>query len=216
MNEDGDVDGDAGGVADAAAAEPDEFGNAHLDEEAAGDQDGDAAEDQAGGERRQEGVDVQPGDDQAVDDAEEEADEGGGDEAEDGIDIDREPGGRDRGDAEDRAGREIEAAADDHQGQRGGDEGERRRLVEDVEEVARRQEGVADQAHIDHQRDDDDDHRVVADEAPEAVPVETEAHAGTASAVIRPRSISKSRKSTSSTVVAFGSTSPTIRPRLMR
>ena len=58
------------------------------------------------------------------------------------------------------------------QRQRRGDDRKRRRLVQDVEEIARRQESVAAEGHVDHQRDDDEHDGVVTDERKHAARVE--------------------------------------------
>ena len=69
---------------------------------------------------------------------------------------------RHRGDGEDRAGRQVEPAGDDHQRAGHRHDGEGRVLGEDVEQVAAGEEGVARQGEDDHQHDDQDQHAVAA------------------------------------------------------
>ena len=98
----------------------------------------DAADHERHRERRDERVDPEPGRDDAVGDADREPDDDAGRHGERGRSALRRDGrGRDAGERVDRADREVDAAADEHERPGGRDDDRRRLLVEDVHEVRR-------------------------------------------------------------------------------
>ncbi len=83
------------------------------------------------------------------------------------ADMDRDPGGAAGTDAENRAGGKIEAAADDDQCQRCGDQRQRRVLVENVEQILRLRKAFDTVSHEDHQDRDDEQQRRIPQESNE-------------------------------------------------
>ena len=131
---------------------------------AVGDDEGDAAEDRHGAEGGDHRVDAAVGDDQAVDQPGDGADGQTGDDAGEGRvgRLDRH-GGRDRGQADDRADRDVEPAGDDHHGLAHGEHAEDGDGEPDVEDVPRGEE------HVAAQRAEDDEENGERDEEADIV-----------------------------------------------
>ena len=125
------------------------------DRDAAGDEEGDAAGDRERPEGGDERVDVEPGEEPAVDRADERAGAEAGEERELlAAGRPRHPGGDDGGEADHRADREVEPARDDDERLAERDDGDDRGLAPDVEQVARRQEELVGEGQEHDQRDD--------------------------------------------------------------
>ena len=132
------------------------FGHAGDDRHAGGIGEGEPDEDGADAERGDHRIDLELGDDEPVDDADQRA-ERQHDQDRDGdrqLVLDDQPGDQHAVQAGGIADRQIELADDDRHGQPAGDDHRQRRLVEHVDEVVERREGARrqDREDDDHQR----------------------------------------------------------------
>ena len=153
-----------------AATQPNERVDPHRNQPPVGDSDGDTLEDEGRRDGREKRMHLERGDDDAVGDPEQEAHAGPQKQPEIGIDIHRKPGRRDRPHGEDRPDRQVETADDDHQRHRRSHDRERCVLVENVEQVARRQKVLRRQAEHDDEQADQDQNRVGLQEMKDLCP----------------------------------------------
>lgn len=108
-----------------------------------------AAQDERGAERRDERVDLQPGDDEAVGEADGRGEREHGEDGRDDAAALHRGGGDERAEADEVRHGEVEGAGEDHGGLSDGDEPECHAVLEDADDVGEGQEVPAARGHHD-------------------------------------------------------------------